>query len=139
MATRSMRDAGQPGRVGRLLGLKRVLVANLVIFAVVGWGFSGEYMRNREAQKEVDRLKAQADELDAKNTEIADLGKRYSTGEMLEREGRLKLNLQKPGEEVVVVQVGPGHAAGADPVPARAVGKGVPTSNLARWWKYFFH
>lgn len=134
-----MRDAGQPGRLGRLLGFKRVLVANLVIFAVVGWGFSGEYIRNREVQREVDRLKAQADELEAKNTEIADLGKRYSTNEMLEREARLKLNLRKPGEEVVVVQAGPGRADAGQPVPARAVGKAEPPSNLGRWWQYFFH
>ncbi|MEY4744450.1 MAG: Septum formation initiator [Candidatus Parcubacteria bacterium] len=134
-----MRDGTQStGRIGRLLGLKRVLVANLVVFAVVGWGFSGEYIRNREAQKEVDRLKAQADELEAKNAEIADLGKRASTADVLEREARLKLNLRKPGEQVVVVEAGPGLAAGGNPVPARAVGQGKPSSNLARWWKYFF-
>ncbi len=134
-----MRDAAQPGRLGRLLGLKRVLIANLVVFALVGWGFSGEYIRNREAQQEVDRLKAQADELEAKNTEIADLGKKFSTSEMLEREARLKLNLRKPGEEVVVVQAGPGGSGAGNPVPARASGKAPPPSNLARWWQYFFH
>ena len=129
---------GQSGRFRRLIGLKRVLAANLVVFAVVGWGFSGEVMRDRTMQKEVDRLKSQADELEVKNLELAELSKRFSTTEMLERQARLKLNLRKPGEEVVVVRQGNGQPGGGDPVPARAVDGGPPRSNLGRWWHYFF-
>lgn len=129
---------GQPGRFRRLLGLKRVLAANLAVFAMVAWGFSGEFIRDRNAREEVDRLRARAEALEAKNLELAELGERYSTPESLERQARLKLNLRKPGEEVVVVREGAGVPEDG-PAPARSQDSGRPRSNPQRWWHYFFH
>lgn len=126
-------------KFGQLLGLKRVMALNIALFVLVAWGFSGELLRNRDMQTEVDRLQAQADELAAKNSELAELGKRMSDPQELERQARLKLNLRKPGEEVVVIKgVGGADAQAtpaADVVPAV---KEQPKSNLEKWWHYFF-
>ncbi|HTM68775.1 MAG TPA: septum formation initiator family protein [Candidatus Binatia bacterium] len=127
----------QPGRFRRLLGLKRVLIANLAVFAVIAWGFSGEFLRNREMQKEIDSLQTEASGLENKNAELADTSARASSRGVLEQEARTKLNLRKPGEEVVVVSPGPGHE-GADATPVRPEAKDEPRSNPARWWHYFF-
>ena len=127
----------QPGRFRRLIGLKRVLFANLVVFALIGWGFSGEVLRNRDMQREIDRLKGEESQLVTKNGELAELSQRASSREVLEQQARLKLNLQKPGEQVVVVRPGPGRSDD-DPVPARASPKDEHRSNPARWWHYFF-
>ncbi|MEK7764654.1 MAG: hypothetical protein AAB368_00315 [bacterium] len=61
--------------------------------------------------------------------------KRFETSGFLEREARLKLNLQKPGETVVVVER---SAAAAASSTARAVPVRERYSNVERWWLYFF-
>ncbi len=126
-------------KLRQLLGLKRVLVLNIALFVMVAWGFSGELLRNRDMQDEVDRLQSQADQLSAKNSELADFGKRMSDPQELERQARLKLNLRKPGEEVVVVN---GISDSSQPVTgvvATALGQdGSGQSNPQKWWHYFF-
>ena len=130
----------EPFRLSRFFGLKRVLIANVAVFILVGWGFAGEYLRNHEMQQEVDRLKGQAEELEAKNLELARLGERFSTPEMVEREARTKLNLQKPGEEVVVVQGNLASTPVPPPPPEGSVQAGDERlPNPVRWWRYFFH
>jgi cell division protein FtsB len=129
----------QPGRIGRFLGLKRVLAANVALFALIGWGFSGELMRNRDMQDEIDRLAARAAELETKNSDLEALGERMRDGALLEKQAREKLNLRRPGEEVVVVKEGmPKSALPADAVAARETRHGEPSSNVSRWWQYFF-
>lgn len=133
------RDDNQPGRIGRFLGLKRVLAANVALFALIGWGFSGELMRNRDMQDEIDRLAARAGELETENSDLEALGQRMREGALLEKQAREKLNLRRPGEEVVVVKDAPPSAAlPADAAPARQTGTSEPSSNLSRWWQYFF-
>ena len=127
----------QPGKFRRLIGLKRTLIVNGAVFALVAWGLSGEFLRNREMRHEIERLQQDADGLEAKNAELAETSERSSSRGVLEKEARTKLNLQRPGEQVVVVRPGPGRPE-ADPVPARGQGKDEPRSNPARWWHYFF-
>jgi cell division protein FtsB len=133
-----MRISRQPNRFIRLLGLKRLLVANVVLFALVVWGFSGEYLRNRDAQAEVDRLQTQADALSAQNAQLADLGTRDADPQILEKEARLKLDMREPGEHVVVVD---GADDGGDAPAEQAVSRAAPAppqSNAEQWWHYFF-
>lgn len=118
----------------RLFSLKSVLVANAVVFGFVGWGFMGEYLRNRDLQREIDALAARSSQLQTKNVELIELGKRLETRALVEREARLKLSMRRPGEQVVVVQGGV-DAKGAKDGDAGAVG---PLTNAAKWWRYFF-
>ena len=126
--------------IWRFLGLKRVLFANAVIFAIVIWGLAGEFLRNRDMQREFDHLDTQAKAIEKQNAEVEDMGKRLSSGAMLEREARTKLNLQKPGEQVVVVRTS-GTANQADEIGHGTEKNAVDTasvSNIVRWWHYFF-
>jgi cell division protein FtsB len=117
------------------LGLKRTTVGLGLALLVVGWGLTGEYLRDREMQREIDRLEARATEMAAKNRELEETGSTVSSEALLEREARLKMNLQKPGEQVVVVQGGaPQPRAEAAAAEAEA---GAPT-NAAKWWRHFF-
>ncbi len=125
--------------IGRLLGLKRVLFANLVIFGLVGWGFSGEFMRNREMQQEMDRLQAQADAVESRNLQLSQLSRDFASEDAVEREARLKLNLRKPGEQVVVVQGAAGHEEAAPDGAAGGPSAPAPDEpNYRKWWRYFF-
>ncbi|MEA3248864.1 MAG: septum formation initiator family protein [Patescibacteria group bacterium] len=90
--------------ITEFLKMRSVLVAELVIALLIAWGFAGEFMRSRDMQTEIDRLQAQAESFEAHNLELADIAERYSSSSMLEREARLKLNMRRPGEEVVIVR-----------------------------------
>ncbi len=116
---------------------KTVLAANLVLLSLVTWGFGGEFMRNRDMRQEIERLQAQADALETKNFGIARIGQELASAETLEREARLKLGLQKPGESVIIIQdiEPPPPPKPADAAPSNARPR---ASNAAKWWRYFF-
>jgi len=131
--------------LAKLMGMRSFLVVNLGLALLIGWGFTGEYIRNREMRHEIESLRLQAEEMQDRNVELAQLAERYSGSAMLEREARLKLNLKKPGENVVVVR---------DTNPAALVAQEVrqvielsnnnsdeeqtKESNFIKWIKHFF-
>ena len=131
--------------------MKAFLAVNVAIFALVGWNFIGEYMRGRELRLEIAAMERRATELETKNLQIAELGKKLSQGDMAEREARTKLNLQKPGEEVVIVRGVPGAEAarrsnggdsgaadGQADLKAAEAGQIKDLTNPGKWWRYFF-
>lgn len=131
--------AARVGRVRRFFGLKKVLAANAVILCVIAWGFSGEYLRNRRMENEIARLRQDADSLSQKNSELAELSRRFADGGMLEREARTKLNMRMPGEEVVIVRDQPQPAPRVEEAARAPAGPAERLSNPQKWWRYFFH
>lgn len=124
-----------------MLRMKSVLVLNLGALLLVGWGFAGEYMRSRGLQEEIDRLESQAEELEARNIEMARMADRFSGSAMLEREARLKLNLKRPGEEVVVIRETGPQDFESEPVEdemdtATPASGSRATENVRKWINY---
>ncbi len=125
-----------------LLRRKTILAINLVLVSLIAWGFVGEYLRSRAMQAEIDRLEGQAGELEAKNLELADMADKYAGSSMLEREARLKLNMKRPGEEVVVIREA---AAGIQETSTDETTGGetdtedtAAISNMKKWIAHFF-
>lgn len=117
----------------RLFTKKALLVlAALAVFAV-GSGLIQLVIRRRSVDADIARLEAEAEQLEGKNGEMTTLIQRFQTTAFLEREARLKLNMQKPGEEVIVIE----RNDTAAPAALAAV-LGVQTPNWKRWWWYFF-
>ena len=133
-----MPSAPQTRGFRRFLGMKVVLAANVLVLGLVIWGFGGEFLRNRDLQQEIDKLQAQADTLESKNLEATRLDSSFAASGIVEREARLKLGLQKPGESVIIVRdVTPlPEGKSAEPTEAPATS---PPSNPEKWWRYFFH
>jgi cell division protein FtsB len=122
---------------------KSFLVLNLGVLLLIGWGFAGEYVRNKQLESEIETLERRSEELAARNLELADLADRLAGPEMVEKEARLKLNLQKPGEEVVVIRgSGPvvtnGSASPGTDADAEE-GTGIAMSNPRKWLHHFFN
>lgn len=124
-------------RISDLLRRKTVLAANLALLVLAGWGFGGEFMRSRDMQQDIDRLRAQADALETKNFEMARLGRGLTSSDAMEREARLKLGLQRPGESVIIIKdiQPPPPAKPADTATSDAQPR---VSNALKWWRYFF-
>lgn len=79
----------------------------------------------RAMQDEVTRLEQQRNRL-------GDLIRSAESPEFLEREARLRLGLQKPGESVLIVPEGVGET------PAGVQPPEVFPSNPRKWWRHIF-
>jgi cell division protein FtsB len=124
-------------KLRQILGLRALLFVNLVILFFVALSFGREYVRNYEIDKEIGELGARAQEIESKNQNIISLVERLKTNDFLEGEARLKLGLQKPGEEVAVIS----EPQIEDKPKSQAVTlaeTGNPVSNQKLWWLYFF-
>lgn len=122
-----------------MLRTKLALVANLVVLAAVAWGFSREYLHNNELEAQVTTLEQKGRALERDSLQLVEQQRRHDDASGIERDARLKLGLQKPGEQVVVVRstlaAGQEHAAATaadDDAPAD------PIDNARGWWQRFF-
>lgn len=127
-----MRSARQPFLTRLTRPRTLMVLGGLVIFGI-GSGLIKLVMQNNTVEADIARLEQEAAALEGRNGEIMELLRRFETTGFLEREARLKLNLQKPGEKVVVVeQVDGGELGNATPVVR------IKAPNWKRWWWYFF-
>jgi cell division protein FtsB len=109
------------------------LVAGLAAFALLsGAAFVRETVRARQIDREIAELAQEAERLRVRNFQISALESSLSSGEFLEREARLKLGLQKAGEQAVVVRAPESHVTEAAPRP-----QAEAWSNTKKWWTYF--
>ncbi len=111
-----------------------------IILALIGLIISlgQESYRKYQLTKEINGLKSEIEQLEGKNQQMADLMEYFQEGSYLEKEARLKLNLKKPGEKIVVIS----QTAGAE-VDKRIVAEtedevSNETTNFWKWWEYFF-
>lgn len=90
------------------------------------------YMQKRQVDSEIARLTEQSNNLSRDNGQLSELIKYLDTPEYKEREAREKLNLKKPGEEVVVLPEddNDGQVASA---------QAETQSNPEKWLSYFFN
>lgn len=124
--------------------IKKLLSSKVFLFfivlALIGLVISlgQESYRKYQLTKEINGLKSEIERLEGKNQQLADLMEYFQEGSYLEKEARLKLNLKKPGEKVVVIS----QTAGAE-VDKRIVAEAEDevsneTTNFWKWWEYFF-
>jgi len=111
-----------------------------IILALIGLIISlgQESYRKYQLTKEINGLKSEIEQLEGKNQQMADLMEYFQEGSYLEKEARLKLNLKKLGEKIVVIS----QTAGAE-VDKRIVAEtedevSNETTNFWKWWEYFF-
>lgn len=124
---------------------------NLAILGFLFFSFGREFAGNWEIQKEIRDLEIRAENLKTEHLEIERLVSLSQTEAFLEREARLKLGLNKPGEKVVIIDgdqfgVPPivsaieGNEIKNDPFLEPAVSNSSPivVANPLKWWYYFF-
>lgn len=130
----------------RVLEFRFLFLINFVVLVFLAWSFGREFLRNREIQRDIASLQAEAGALQARNLEITRLHSTLQTESSIEREARLKLGLKKPGEQVVVIRPGsatseerPGTTS-TDPLGLLSDDANAPAvANPVKWWYYFFH
>ena len=106
-----------------------------VMIAVLFTRVVSEWRKHNDIQDEIARLRAEAERLEGRNLEILELSRELTTEEFLEREARLKLGLQRPGESVLMF----GSSQGAEEAEQKAAPLGASRrANARNWWYYFF-
>jgi cell division protein FtsB len=125
-------------KIRKIFGLRSFLVVNLIILFLVTLSFGREFVRNYEIDQEIGKLEQRALALESQNQDILQLAERLKTDDYLEQEGRLRLGLMKPGENVAVIAEPEEESVQplASQEPAVALGK--EKSNPRLWWEYFF-
>lgn len=103
------------------------------VFLVVAVVFVGRQLYKRyQIQQEIIGLQDEIAVLEKKGVELEELIDYFEAPEFRERQARLILNLQKPGEFAVALPI-------AEEEQVLEEGEEIQvTSNFEKWWEYFF-
>lgn len=112
------------------------LACLLAVFAGAVYLLAGEIQKRYALEGEIAQLRDQISEAEKNSGDLSNVIDYFRSASFQERELRSKLNLQKPGEHVVVL---PSEGSGA---PAAQGGQTVVAVSSGPawllWWDYFF-
>lgn len=115
-----------------LLTSKAFLVVAAAAIVVTVSAMVREGQRRKMVAKEIRTMQDEVARLEQQRNRLGDLIRSAESPEFLEREARLRLGLQRPGESVLIVP----ESAGAS--PGNAATLEAPPSNPQKWWKHIF-
>lgn len=124
----------------RALSLPLMLAIGFV--CITGLSAARELYRREQVRTELQTLEERVEKLQDRKLEVSQILQRLQTAEVIDREARLRLNMQKPGERVYVLR---GEAweeqARTDarlPMLYQDAAAEPKRSNPERWLRYFF-
>lgn len=109
----------------------------LIIIIVVGAELAQAIRREYEINKEIDSLKEEITRYDKENNDLEKMMEYYNTLSYKEKEARLKLNLQKPGEKTILVDP-PTKTELEMEIKKEVENSLKDQTNIKKWWNYFF-
>lgn len=118
----------------KLLYSKSFIFFLLIILILVAVALGRESYRNFRVNQNIKDLENTIEELKANNEELIGLQEYFQSEEFLEKQARLKLNLTKPGEKVIIIKQIEGDLE--EIVQQQGIAKEF--SNVQKWWEYFF-
>lgn len=128
--------------------LKKVFTSKIFLLSMVGvLVFLGvqvgkESYRKYQLQQEINSLKSEISKIEGENRKLDKLMEYFKKDSYLEQEARVKLNLKKPGEKMVVFPETESSAAtkdGSKEADKTKTGSAEKVDvNYWRWWEYFF-
>lgn len=107
-----------------------LLIVFILLFVAAGRGAYRSYKINQEVKS----LRGKIEELNKSNLELTEMEKYLQSDEFLEKEARLKLNVVREGEKLVIIKQPEGVVAVEEKQPIER--KEIP--NIQKWWKFFF-
>ena len=108
-----------------------ILLVVILILTIVALGREGyRYFRISQETKD---LQKKISDLEKSNKELVEMKKYLESEESLEKEARLKLNLTKLGEKLIIIKTSEGRNDEQKQPPAAK-----KISNIQLWWEYFF-
>lgn len=106
---------------------------------MLGFSVTKELLRKIQVQQEISTLEAQIDELEQRNNKLHDIIAVLNTSSAQDKNARVKLNVQAPGEQVVFFTntTEDGTITLPDGQELQTVQEDT-SSNPKKWYRYFF-
>lgn len=118
-----------------------VFAGGAVVLVLLGISSARETYQGWKVEQEIRGLQAQVEALEGRKLHLTELLNQLHSPDALDKEARLRLGLQKPGEQVFVL----GQAANARALTAPSLAVAPDSdveetvSNPHKWLRYFFH
>lgn len=112
------------------------LIVGFLILIFIFSAFLRVAWQKIEVQGQIDKLKNETERLEADNKILTGYLDYFASESFKEREMRLKLNLQKPDERVIIISREENKSKEEAPAPADDGSRIL--SNIKEWWDYFF-
>lgn len=119
---------------------KLLLMLMFVILIFIGIESGQEIWREYKIKKEIETLKTEITKYKKENNDLEKMLDYYKTLSYKEKEARLKLNMQKPGEKVILVDSAESGETDkkTDNSILQTEENAADFSNVKKWWNYFF-
>lgn len=113
----------------------------MLMAALVSLALGREMARRVSVQQEIDRLTKEIAQAEQSTKELEQLMATVQSSTFQEGTARTRFNLQKPGENVLVIpdlETNANASAGEDETKQTTGGRQPDTSNVHRWWEFLF-
>lgn len=120
--------------------LRIVILAGLVALGFILFRAYEEYSKKMKIQEEINQLQQEAQKISKENSDFQEKIDYLQSVDYKKIEAKDKLNLQSPGENVVIIKPSQTKDILAQPEEkkSRAVTATDNRNNLRKWWDYFF-
>ena len=137
----------------KIIFSRLVAVIGLILIIFFSIGLIKELYNRHQVNKQVSDLEKQISQLEKENGQLSNLVDSWDSGQYLEKEARVKLGLQRPGEKAFLI-VNKNSPSNSDKSGnyfikpnQEIVGKVIMSENILnndkspnpiKWWHYFF-
>lgn len=119
----------------KLLHSKIFVIFLIVVFIFSVIAFSREFYRSFTVSQQINNLENKIKELKKENNKLSQMENYLQSEDFLQKEARIKLNLTKPGEKLIIVKTP------EQTLNEKNEGQKLPVEkkpNIKLWWEYFF-
>ncbi len=119
----------------RFFTSRTFLIVALIAALATAFGFARAYYQDYKIRQEIGELEEEVKKLEKKKLESMEILKYVTSQNFVEDKARTELNLKKPGENVVFIQIEnrPKTPEELKPSPVDT----SPLNNPRKWWYYF--
>lgn len=110
-----------------------------VVLLFVAISSARETYQGWKVDQEIHGLRAQVEMLEGKRLHLSEALTRLQSPEAVDREARMRLGLQKPGEQVFVLRDAAAVPSGSGSLMPLHEDNETEVSNPRKWFRYFFH
>ncbi len=109
------------------------------VLILVAVSTARESYQGWKVDQEIQGLRAQAEALEGRKNNLSSMLARLQSPDTVDQQARMRLGVQKPGEQVFILQAGQNTQAFAITQNMASEVPSVDISNPQKWINYFFH
>lgn len=113
-------------------------IGGIILAVAISFSAVWETYRGKRIENEVEKLKEEAEKIKSENNTISQRISYYSTPEFIERISKDKMNMQKSGENVIIVKQNRNSDEEIVENEAETLKPQENLPNHIKWWNIFF-